>query len=48
MTDLRIAFKSLIRTPSFTLISIATLALGIGANTSMFGLLNNILLRPSS
>jgi predicted permease len=48
MTDLRIAFKSLIRTPSFTLISIATLALGIGANTSMFGLLHNILLRPSS
>src|SRR6185503_2500184 len=47
MTDLRIAIQSLLRTPSFSLISIVTLALGIGANTSMFGLLNNILLRPS-
>jgi predicted permease len=47
MTDLRIAIQSLLRTPSFSLISIVTLALGIGANTSMFGLLNNILLRPA-
>ena len=47
MNDLRFAIKSLRRSGGFTLIAIITLALGIGANTSMFGLLNNIFLRPS-
>ena len=45
--DLRFALKSLQRTPGFTLIAIITLGLGIGANTSMFSVLDGYLLRPA-
>ncbi len=45
--DLRLAIKSLGRTPGFTLIAIVTLGLGIGANTSMFSILNGYTLRPA-
>src|SRR3989449_5300265 len=45
--DLRFAIKSLCRTPAFTLIAVITLGLGIGANTSMFSILNGYMLRPA-
>jgi predicted permease len=43
--DFKYALRTLARTPSFTVIAILTLALGIGANTAIFTLLDQILLR---
>jgi putative ABC transport system permease protein len=47
LRDLRFAIKALRRAPGFTLIAIITLGLGIGANTSMFSVLNGYMLRPT-
>ena len=44
--DLRYALRGLARRPGFAAVAIATLALGLGANTAIFGLLYNVVLRP--
>src|SRR4029078_9582012 len=46
MNDIRFAFRMLVKAPGFSIVAFLAIALGLGVNTSIFGIINTLLMRP--